>query len=195
MRVSKEKAAQNRQQLIGAAAKLFREKGIASTGVAEIAGEAGLTHGALYKHFPTKDALAAEAFTAAFADVSSGIDEWKAHAHPDFDDYLDVLISARTRDRVSTGCPMTASASEIGRQGAELSARFAAAFTELAAIFESGLDPALPADRRHMLATTAAAAQIGAVAVARAVEKSDDELSEYVLAATRSTLSRAARRD
>src|SRR5256885_17201149 len=61
MRVSKEKAAQNRQQILSAAAPLFRENGIPATGVASISPSAGLTHGAVYSPPESKAALAAEA--------------------------------------------------------------------------------------------------------------------------------------
>ena len=61
MKVSKEQAAQNRAKLIETAARLMRERGIDGVGVAEIGKAAGLTHGALYAHFPSNDALAAEA--------------------------------------------------------------------------------------------------------------------------------------
>jgi len=61
MKISKEKAAENRQALIQAASRLFKEKGIDGVGVAEISKAAGLTHGALYAHFSSKDELAAEA--------------------------------------------------------------------------------------------------------------------------------------
>lgn len=66
MRVSREKAAQNRIAILQAASHLFRKRGIDGVGVAEIAKEAGLTHGALYAHFPSKDALVAEAFSHGF---------------------------------------------------------------------------------------------------------------------------------
>ena len=67
MRVSKKQAAENREALLQAANRLFRQRGIDGVGVAEIADEAGLTHGALYAHFPSKEALAAEAFSHGFA--------------------------------------------------------------------------------------------------------------------------------
>jgi TetR/AcrR family transcriptional repressor of nem operon len=72
--VSREQTALNRGSLLQAASRLFREKGIDGVGVAEIAKEAGLTHGALYKHFPSKDVLAAEAFSHAVANKNSESD-------------------------------------------------------------------------------------------------------------------------
>ena len=55
MKVTKEKSAENRAALVETAARLFRERGIDGVGVAEISKAAGLTHGALYGQFPSKD--------------------------------------------------------------------------------------------------------------------------------------------
>ena len=60
MRVSKEQAAQNRQHILTAAARLFREHGINATGVDAITKDAGLTHGGLYSQFGSKEAIAVE---------------------------------------------------------------------------------------------------------------------------------------
>jgi TetR/AcrR family transcriptional repressor of nem operon len=61
MKITKEKSEKNRQDLLEAAARLFCERGVDGTGVADICKKAGLTHGALYSHFESKDDLAAEA--------------------------------------------------------------------------------------------------------------------------------------
>jgi TetR/AcrR family transcriptional regulator, transcriptional repressor for nem operon len=65
VRVSKEQAAQNRQDILTAAARLFREQSIHATGVDAITKEAGLTHGGLYSQFGSKEAIAAEAIRFA----------------------------------------------------------------------------------------------------------------------------------
>ena len=119
MRVSKEKAGENRTALLQAASRLFRQRGIEGVGVADIAREAGLTHGALYAHFSSKDELAAEAFSHGSA---GNLARARARARagdrcPSFQEYLDGLLSTYMRDNVETGCPFAASASEIGRQG------------------------------------------------------------------------------
>ena len=67
MRVSKEKAAQNRERILTSAARLFREHGIGATGVDSITEDAGLTHGGLYSQFGSKEAIAAEAVRFALA--------------------------------------------------------------------------------------------------------------------------------
>ncbi|MEA2814036.1 MAG: TetR/AcrR family transcriptional regulator, transcriptional repressor for nem operon, partial [Rhodospirillaceae bacterium] len=66
MRVSREKAAENRERIVDAAARLFRDKGFDGVGVDAIMKDAGLTHGGFYGHFASKEALAAEAVACAF---------------------------------------------------------------------------------------------------------------------------------
>jgi TetR/AcrR family transcriptional repressor of nem operon len=61
MRVSKEQTAHNRRRIVSAAARLFRENGIASSGIDAIARRAGLTHGAFYSQFDSKERVTAEA--------------------------------------------------------------------------------------------------------------------------------------
>src|SRR5436190_14272805 len=67
MRVSREKASANRERIVEAAARLFREHGFDGVGVDAIMKEAGLTHGGFYGHFASKDELAAEAVVRALA--------------------------------------------------------------------------------------------------------------------------------
>jgi TetR/AcrR family transcriptional repressor of nem operon len=194
--VSKKATELNRDSLLRAASRLFRQKGIDGVGVAEIAKEAGLTHGALYKHFPSKDALAAEAFYHAIAtrNAARGVsDEERTRS---FEERLDAMFSIKHRDNLANGCPMTASASEIARQGTGVAASFMRSFNEAVENLEVSIKGKMPASRRRELAVSALAAQIGAIAVARAVVKIDPSLSEEVLRSVRQTVrpSRKVRR-
>ena len=67
MRVSKEKAAENRARILAEAARLFRERGLSGVGVDALTEAAGLTHGSLYSQFGSKERLAAEALAHALA--------------------------------------------------------------------------------------------------------------------------------
>ena len=51
-----------REDIIAAALTLFRERGIKATTIREIAAEAGVTSGALYRHFDSKVSLAQALF-------------------------------------------------------------------------------------------------------------------------------------
>ena len=188
MFVSKETTEINRRSLLGAASHLFRERGIDGVGVAEIAKEAGLTHGALYKHFPSKEALAAEAFYHPVAAKSTETDASDEDRETSFEQYLDAMFSIEHRNNLGNGCPMTASASEIARQGPAVAASFTRAFKEKVVRLEASIKERMPASERRHLAVSALAAQIGAMAVARAVAKVDASLSKEVLQAVRETV-------
>jgi TetR/AcrR family transcriptional repressor of nem operon len=191
MRVSKKQAAENREALLQAANRLFRQRGIDGVGVAEIADEAGLTHGALYAHFPSKEALAAEAFSHGFAGNLANTKAWARERDRSFEEHLGGLISTHMRDDWEAGCPMAASASEIGRHGRAISATFAQAFEQLAAMIEASLKDAIPLTKRRRLAIAAVAAEIGAIAASRAVAKTDPALADEVLEAVRETVGAA----
>ena len=61
-RSSKEQADANRRRIVAAAGNLFRSKGYDTVGIADVMKAAGLTQGGFYKHFASKEALAAEAW-------------------------------------------------------------------------------------------------------------------------------------
>jgi TetR/AcrR family transcriptional repressor of nem operon len=185
MKVTKEKAADNRAALVQAAGRLFRERGIDGVGVAEISKKAGLTHGALYAQFPSKEALAAEAF-------ASGLKPGLERMMPDHDgspaalaDFLDHYLSIEHRDNLAAGCPMAASASEIARQDKVICKRFTEGFEQFVAEVERGLgaSPVKAENRQRALAMMAA--MIGGVAASRAVAKTDPKLSNQILRAVR----------
>jgi AcrR family transcriptional regulator len=74
-------AARNRRLLIEAAARVFAEQGM-DAGVDEIAREAGLGVGTLYRRFPTKDDLIAAVFDDRYGSVEAGIEAAAAEEDP-----------------------------------------------------------------------------------------------------------------
>ena len=191
--VKREQADENREALLATASRLFRERGIDGVGVAEIAREAGLTHGALYKHFRSKDDLATEAFTQGLALSREAFRGEGTRRKRSVAGYLDYLLSPLNRDEPGASCPMTASASEIGRHGKDISARFAKGFQEKAGAFEAVMDEAVPEAERRRLGLAIVAAEIGAIAAARAVAKSDPALSDEILKAVHAMLVNASK--
>ncbi len=137
------------EALLQAASRLFRQKGIDGVGVAEIAKEAGLTHGALYAHFSSKGELAAAAFSCGFAGNMNDTREWVGGRSLGFTDYLDGYLSPYMRDKVETGCPMAASASEIGRQDSAVGESFKRAFEEMATMLEDSLEDTIPQTQKR----------------------------------------------
>jgi len=196
MKVTKEQAAANRAALVQAASRLFRERGIDGVGVAEICKAAGLTHGALYAQFPSKEALAAEA-------LAYGLDRSYAHLtaaakddrQPTLTAYLDTYLAPQHRDDLAGDCPMAASASEIARQDEAISVQFSDGFDRTVEAIHLMLGPkkaaaatteSSAATRQRALAI--AAAMIGGIAAARAVSKARPDLSDDILTAVRQVL-------
>jgi TetR/AcrR family transcriptional repressor of nem operon len=189
MKVTKEKASQHRRALVRAASKLFRRHGIDGVGVADIGREAGLTHGALYGQFNSKQALAAAALTDA---LDRSYDRMMALADAGdspMGTYLDFFINKPHRDDIAKGCAMTASGSEVARQGKNLSRAFADGFDRFAKTLEGAMGdaPRLRSTHRQR-ALTIAAACIGAIVAARAVAKADPALSDDIVDAARRVL-------
>ena len=66
-RSSRQQADENRDRIVQVAAGLFAAYGVGAVGIADIMKAAGMTQGGFYKHFASKDALAAEACAFAFS--------------------------------------------------------------------------------------------------------------------------------
>ena len=180
MRVSKEKAARNREEILISAARLFREKGIDSTGVDSITEAAGLTHGGLYSHFGSKQAIVTEAVRFALA-RSRRLWQRTAADKPvgkTFSEIATYYLSREHRDAHGTGCLVAALGCEIARQPAAVRRIFT---EELKGLFEflGGLMPERTSARRREGAIAAFACMVGAVILARAVN--DEALSRRIL--------------
>src|SRR5260221_9952879 len=112
MKVSKEKAAENRERILNEAARLFREKGAQGVGVDALGEAAGLTHGSLYSQFGSKDRLLAEAVAHAFSRFAT-----KFGAVKDADTYVSKYLSTEHRENPGSGCTVAAIWAEMPRQG------------------------------------------------------------------------------
>ena len=188
MKVTKEKSAEHRAALIETAARLFRERGVDGVGVAEISKAAGLTHGALYGQFASKQALVAEALAHGLASGHARMTAPRPHGAPTLSDYLDAYLALGHRDNLAGGCAMAASASEIVRQDEAVSARFAEGFEQMVGLVQATLAATTPTADDRARALTITAAMIGGVAIARAAAKSRPDLSDEIMAAVRRVL-------
>ena len=185
MRISKEKAAENRAALVRAASKLFRERGIDGVGVADISKEAGLTHGALYAHFRSKEALALEALSYGLDQGNAAMFDRTRDGMPDLALYLDHFLDPANRDDYANHCPITASASEIGRQDQALSSRFSEGYMVMVRTFERQIAANQPGCDALARAMVVVATLVGSMTVARGAAKGNPAVSKQVLAAAR----------
>jgi AcrR family transcriptional regulator len=83
-----------RKAILGSALDLFVSRGIHAATTREIARRAGAAEGSLYRHFASKDALAAHLFSEAAAGLAAALDRAAAAAGPDPAARLRALVRA-----------------------------------------------------------------------------------------------------
>jgi len=191
VKVSKEQVAANRRALVRAAGRMFRERGIDGVGVAEISQRAGLTHGALYAQFASKQDLAAEALADGLARGHAQLTAAAAQADAPLEALLDFYVSRRHRDDIVRCCAMVASASEIARQDRRVSAELSRGLERLTATVAAALGPRVPAKDRRRRALAVVAGMVGGLVLARGTVKSDAHLSDEILDSVRAALADA----
>jgi TetR/AcrR family transcriptional regulator, transcriptional repressor for nem operon len=167
----------NREAIVATAARLFRENGFDGVGLDAIMESAGLTHGGFYRHFRSKDDLAAEAVAHGLA-TSAG----RQAALPSLKALVSSYLSPEHRANRGNGCMIAALGCDMTRQGKEvrraLTADVRAQIDRLAGWTDG---PNAVARRRRAIATLAG--MVGALILARAV--GDAALSDEILAAGR----------
>ncbi len=194
MKVSKTKVAEHRAALMAAAKKLLQERGFDGACVVDISREAGLTQGALYGQFKSKDDLVTEACRKAFADGAAAWSVLRDSAPDTLAAYLDTYLSGEHVTHAGSGCVLAACSSEVGRQGEAVGAVFADGFRAMVEMVELALPKGTPAKTARRRALTMVSAMVGTVAMARAIEKTDPALSKEVIEAARKELEHLAGR-
>ncbi len=179
MRVSRVQAAENRQTVINVASRLFRERGFDGIGLKDLMEGAGLTQGAFYKQFASKEDLTVEASRRALESASG---RWSDAATQNPDDPLGAVIgfylSGDHRGEKMDGCPIVALGSDVARQGPDVKAEFEAgikARLDVLSRFIAGtVDETSRSKAMAILATI-----VGAVTLSRVVN--DPDLAQALL--------------
>jgi TetR/AcrR family transcriptional regulator, transcriptional repressor for nem operon len=186
MRKNKQATAESRRIIVETASRLFRARGFDGVGVADLMQAAGMTHGAFYRHFPSKEALVAEAMAHAFGEAVTRLEPQtdkkgpKAAAIP-LSNYLNSYLSVGHVTHADSGCPMAAVGSEAPHAGAHVSAAFETGASKIVERMTEALQPMAPAPREDALRLLSSL--VGAITIARAV--GDGALRDEVIAAVR----------
>jgi TetR/AcrR family transcriptional repressor of nem operon len=186
MRLTKEQSAENRRRILDAAARLFREQGFDAVGVADLMKAAGFTHGGFYNHFPSKEALAAEASSAAIARSNAALAERlkrprRKKKDAAFRRYVDGYLSREHRDDPASGCPIAALAADAARQGREVQESFAAGIANLIDLLAAHLAETGAGGTARRWAVQQLSEMVGALVLSRAIAKADQALSAEIL--------------
>lgn len=169
MRVSRVQAEENRQSVISAASRLFRRHGFDGIGLKDLMAGAGLTQGAFYKQFASKNDLAVHASARA---MQASFERWSDAASGDPEHPLAAVVafylSEGHRDELQDGCPIVALGADAARQGPEVKASFEHGIGDFLKLMQSWMTPGDdPEARARAMATMST--MVGAILLSRSV--------------------------
>ena len=178
MRYSKGHKQATRQRIVDAAGRRFKRDGIDGAGVATLMSDAGLTNGAFYAHFASKEDLIAN----VLADQRHAQRQSFDAQPPDragLEAFIRSYLAPEHRDHCADGCPSAALLDEIGRRPEATRQVFT---DELMAVIDDialRLDPTR-GEAARTDALTIFGLMVGTLQLARAL--TDRDLSDQVLA-------------
>jgi TetR/AcrR family transcriptional repressor of nem operon len=186
MRYEKGHKDETRQRILEVASQQFRHGGLAATGIATIMSEAGLTNGAFYPHFASKDDLILETLASALAEQNERQKRF-LESGDDLEDVIRSYLRKAHRDNASRDCPSAALLPEISRQPLAIRQAYQSGLESIIATLASHFPQERP-HRARQKAMTIFSLLVGSLQIARAVPDAilaDEILEEAVQGALR----------
>lgn len=178
MRYGKDQKQATRQRILQAAGRRFKEDGIDGAGVAAVMSDAGLTNGAFYAHFASKEDLVANVLADQLRAQRHSL-ESQPSDRAGLEAFVRSYLSPEHRDACADGCPSAALLDEIARRPAATREVFTDELMGEIDDIAACLDPAdVEATRTDVL--TVFGLMVGTLQLARAL--TDRELSDQLLA-------------
>ncbi len=192
MGVTKEVATENRQKILVAAERLFREKGVDAVGLTELMKEAGFTQGGFYNHFKSKEALVSEVLGKAVEEgvqeLSDAIANSRARGIDPLTRQINWYLSPEQRDDIECGCAMAGFAGDIPRLTKEAQSSYAEGlertFEHIAEMIRFQ-EPTLSKKESHSRAIALYGQMVGSLLLSRAVSTGNPKLADEILKQTR----------
>lgn len=164
-------------RIVEAAARAIRRSGYNGTGVADIMSDAGLTHGGFYAHFPSREAMLAEAADRAGGESVAMMERIAASLPPEqvLPAMMQAYLSKEHLESIETGCATAALCSEMPRQAPEVRRAATRRIKEMIDLV-SRQSPDWGQPGAHERALVTIATMVGTLVLARAVD--DSRLSD-----------------
>jgi len=178
MRYGKDQKQATRQRIVEAAGRRFKQDGIDGAGVAAVMSDAGLTNGAFYGHFTSKEDLVTNVLADQLRVQRQSLDAQPSD-RAGLEAFIRSYLSPQHRDQCADGCPSAALLDEIARRPAATRQVFTDELMGVIDDIASRLDPTdLEIARTDAL--TVFGLMVGTLQLARAL--TDRDLSDQLLA-------------
>jgi TetR/AcrR family transcriptional regulator, transcriptional repressor for nem operon len=115
VRYGKEHKSETRRRIIETAGRRFKQDGIDGSGVSTLMKDAGLTNGAFYAHFESKDDLVTTAIADQLRVQAESVVALAAPGRAGLEQIVRGYLSRQHRETLGDGCPNAALLDEIGR--------------------------------------------------------------------------------
>jgi TetR/AcrR family transcriptional repressor of nem operon len=178
MRYSKDHKQATRQRIVEAAGRRFKEDGIDGAGVATVMADAGLTNGAFYGHFRSKEDLVANVLADQLRAQRQSFDAQPSD-RAGLEAFIRAYLSPQHRDQCADGCPSAALLDEIARRPAATKRVFSDELMDNMDDIASRIDPK-DVEAARTDALTLFGLMVGTLQLARAL--TDRDLSDQLLA-------------
>jgi TetR/AcrR family transcriptional repressor of nem operon len=178
MRYSKDHKQATRQRILEAAGRRFKQDGIDGAGLATVMSDAGLTNGAFYAHFSSKEDLVANVLAEQLRVQRQSLDG-EPPDRAGLEAFVRSYLSPEHRDQFADGCPSAALLDEIARRPADTRDVFTAEVMGIIDDIASRINPT-DVEAGRVDALTVFGLMVGTLQLARTL--TDRELSDRVLA-------------
>ena len=164
---------ETRRRMLKAASRGFRSRGYAGIGVDGLAKAAGVTSGAFYAHFGSKDSAFEAALIFGLDEVIEAIPRFQSEHDKNWvAAFADYYLDKPHRDDLACGCAMAALTPEVVRGGPKMRALYEEKMRRIAELMARGLSGGSK-EGRLARAWSCLGALIGGLSVARAVENTE----------------------
>ena len=167
-----------RQRIIETAGRRFKQDGIDGAGVATLMSDAGLTNGAFYGHFASKEDLVANVLADQLRAQRQSFDA-QPMERAGLEAFIRSYLSPEHRDQFADGCPSAALLDEIARRPSATKQVFTDELMGVIDDIASHLD-ATESEAARTNALTIFGLMVGTLQLARTL--TDRHLSDQLLA-------------
>lgn len=175
---------ESRGRILSAMGRGFRKRGYEGIGVDGLAKEAGVTSGAFYGHFPSKEEAFKEAVIHGLKELREGVEHFQSeHGSRWIETFIDFYLGTKRTCDLAEACALQALTSEVARSNETVRANYQAELTKVIEVVAKGLPQGTTVERFNR-AWALLSLLSGGVTIARAL--ADDSLAAQAAKGLRS---------